>query len=119
MDHNTGRADHIEDYLVSHKTGQWFGWRAGGDVNGRVIIEGSERTWANLVTLDGSTKPTEKACTDGLKALQDAFDAKDYARKRSAEYPRVVDQLDDIYHNGIDAWKATIKKTKHKYPKPS
>ena len=119
MDHNTGRADHIEDYLCSLKFGQWFGWRAGGDVNGRVIISGPERTWANLVTLDGSTKPTEKACTDGLKALQDAFDAKDYARKRSAEYPSVVDQLDDIYHNGIDAWKATIKTTKDKYPKPS
>ena len=42
MDHNTGRADHIEDYLMSHKTGQWFGWRAGGDVNGRVIISGPE-----------------------------------------------------------------------------
>jgi len=25
--------------------------------------------------------------------------------------------LDDIYHNGIDAWKATIKATKDKYPK--
>jgi len=25
--------------------------------------------------------------------------------------------LDDIYHNGIDAWKATIKTTKDKYPK--
>ena len=33
------------------------------------------------------------------------------------EYPSIVDQLDDIYHNGIDAWKATIKVTKDKYPK--
>ena len=41
----------------------------------------------------------------------------DYQRKRSREYPPVVDQLDDIYHNGIDAWKATIKTTKDKYPK--
>jgi len=42
----------------------------------------------------------------------------DYKWKRAAEYPSVVDQLDDIYHNGIDAWKATIKTTKDKYPKP-
>ena len=28
-----------------------------------------------------------------------------------------VSKLDDIYHNGIDAWKATIKVTKDKYPK--
>ena len=33
-------------------------------------------------------------------------------------YPTWQDQLDDIYHNGIDSWKATIKVTKDKYPKP-
>ncbi len=36
---------------------------------------------------------------------------------RANNYPSIVDQLDDIYHNGIDAWKATIKITKDKYPK--
>ena len=36
---------------------------------------------------------------------------------RKNDYPSIVDQLDDIYHNGIDAWKATIKTTKDKYPK--
>ncbi len=41
-----------------------------------------------------------------------------YSENRKAEYPEIVDQLDDIYHNGIEAWKATIKVTKDKYPKP-
>jgi hypothetical protein len=41
----------------------------------------------------------------------------DYIYNRAEEYPSIVDQLDDIYHNGIDAWKATIKVTKDKYPK--
>ena len=45
--------------------------------------------------------------------------ANGYKRKRASEYPSIADQLDDIYHNGIDAWKATIKTTKDKYPKPS
>ena len=36
---------------------------------------------------------------------------------RKKAYPSWQDQLDDIYHNGIDAWKATIKVTKDKYPK--
>ena len=36
---------------------------------------------------------------------------------RKKSYPTWQDQLDDIYHNGIDAWKATIKATKDKYPK--
>ena len=40
-----------------------------------------------------------------------------YQRDRAAEYPSVVDQLDLIYHSGIDAWKAKIKETKDKYPK--
>ena len=42
---------------------------------------------------------------------------KKYQRDRAKEYPSIVDQLDDIYHNGIDGWKATIKATKDKYPK--
>ena len=50
--------------------------------------------------------------------LNNELAATKYQRDRAAEYPSVVDQLDDIYHNGIDAWKATIKATKDKYPKP-
>ena len=44
-------------------------------------------------------------------------DPEQYKFDRAEEYPSIVDQLDDIYHNGIDAWKATIKTTKDKYPK--
>ena len=40
-----------------------------------------------------------------------------YQRDREVEYPSIKNQLDDIYHNGIDGWKATIKATKDKYPK--
>ena len=40
-----------------------------------------------------------------------------YAEKRSAEYPSIEDQLDNIYHNGVDGWKATIKTVKDKYSK--
>ena len=45
------------------------------------------------------------------------YDALKYQRDRKKEYPNWQDQLDDIYHNGIDGWKATIKATKDKYPK--
>ena len=40
-----------------------------------------------------------------------------YTEARAAEYPPIVDQLDKIYHDGIDAWKADIKIIKDKYPK--
>ena len=55
--------------------------------------------------------------SDELTANAEAA-ATEYKWKRAGEYPEIVDQLDDIYHNGIDAWKATIKVTKDKYPKP-
>ena len=58
---------------------------------------------------------------DQIKAkqaeLKAEYDAKEYQRKREPEYPSIEDQLDDLYHNGIDGWKTTIKVTKDKYPK--
>ena len=57
--------------------------------------------------------------TDNEHARQVDEEANGYKSKRAAEYPSIPDQLDDIYHNGIDAWKETIKATKDKYPKPS
>ena len=103
-----GRADHIEDYLVTVRTGFWFGWS-----------DSKNKIYANLIVHDGGSKPTESDCTSGLAALQAAWDLENdsYKSKRRAEYPNTEDQLDDIYHNGIDGWKATIKAIKDKYPK--
>jgi len=103
-----GRANHIEDYLVTVRTGQWFGWS-----------DSKNKIYANLIVHDGGSKPTEKECTDGLAALQTAWDLENdsYKSKRRAEYPDFASQMDDIYHNGIDGWKATIKAIKDKYPK--
>jgi len=66
----------------------------------------------NKITLEQSKIDTART------ELNTAEAAIKYKRDRAAEYPSVVDQLDDIYHNGIDGWKATIKATKDKYPKP-
>ena len=69
-------------------------------------------TWLN------GTAPISKADIETKKAeLQAEYDAKESQRDRANEYPSIVDQLDDIYHNGIEGWKATIKVTKDKYPK--
>ena len=40
-----------------------------------------------------------------------------YTDARREEYPPLEEQLDKIYHEGIDAWKADIKAIKDKYPK--
>ena len=108
MDYNTGRPDHIEDYLVTVRIGQWFGWS-----------NSKNKVYANLIVHDGGTKPTESAVDAGLKSSQADWDLENnsYKSKRRDEYPSVVDQLDKIYHSGIDAWKADIKTIKDKYPK--
>ena len=105
----TFKPDHIEDYLVTVRSGQWFGWS-----------DSSNKIYANLVVHDGGSKPTEKECTDGLATLIAEWDLENdsYKSKRRAEFPKFEEQLDQIYNEGIDAWKATIKTIKDKYPKP-
>jgi len=73
---------------------------------------------STLVWEDGNPNNiTEKQITDKHAELMTEYNNNKYQRDRAAEYPSIVDQLDDIYHNGIDGWKATIKTTKDKYPK--
>ena len=68
------------------------------------------------VTYEDGVTPIDEALVDAkvkeLKAIQA------YQSKRVAEYPKIEEQLDKIYHSGIDAWKADIKAIKDKYPKP-
>jgi hypothetical protein len=52
-----------------------------------------------------------------LVAVQTQVDANAYKGLRRAEYPSIPDQLDTLYHSGLDAWKAQIKTVKDKYPK--
>ena len=65
----------------------------------------------NAVILDESAIATE------VIRLEKEYSDNEYARNRATEYPALADQLDEIYHNGINAWKAVIKVTKDKYPK--
>ena len=56
--------------------------------------------------------------TDAEKNADAASAAVEYKWKREREYPSIEDQLDKIYHDGIDEWKVVIKAVKDKYPKP-
>ncbi|MDC0403239.1 hypothetical protein OAM14_03720 [Candidatus Pelagibacter sp.] len=67
--------------------------------------------------LNGTTPIPKSDIENKMAELKTAYDNAEYQRNRASEYPSIADQLDDIYHNGIDAWKATIKTTKDKYPK--
>ena len=72
----------------------------------------------NKITwLNGTTPITVDTIKAKQAELQTDYDNKKYQRDREIAYPSIQDQLDDIYHNGIDGWKATIKTTKDKYAK--
>ena len=83
--------------------------------NAEVVVRGNDVTqieWHN-----DTTPISEADILAKQKELQTAYDAKKYQRDREIEYPSMADQLDDIYHNGVDEWKKTIKAVKDKYPK--
>ena len=64
MNIETGRPDHIEDYLIKLHTGQWFGWS-----------DSKNKVYANLIIHDDTkSKPSESDCTSGLATMQSDFD---------------------------------------------
>tara|TARA_Y100000004_G_scaffold144335_1_gene164405 strand:- start:8 stop:295 length:288 start_codon:yes stop_codon:yes gene_type:complete len=66
---------------------------------------------------DGTTPILKSDIEAKVAELKSDYNSKQYQRDRKKEYPSIEDQLDDIYHNGIDGWKTTIKAVKDKYPK--
>jgi len=85
--------------------------------NAEVTVYGNNIDTCTINWNDGTTPISKEDIKTKITELQTAYDAKEYQRKREKEYPSIINQLDDIYHNGIDGWKATIKTTKDKYPK--
>jgi hypothetical protein len=77
---NNGRPNHIEDYLVRVRTGQWFGWS-----------DSKNKIYANLIVHDDGSKPTEQECIDGLAQLQTDFD--DAKTKRETDKTNANDKL--------------------------
>ena len=74
--------------------------------------------WKEIVSRFGqSDYDDETKRTKHMATLKTEWEAKAYARSRATEYPSIANQLDDLYHNGIDGWKTTIKAIKDKYPK--
>ena len=88
--------------------------KAGLEAPTNRIVNGVQ---VDLTSEEADAILNEWAENERAKQLDE--EANGYKYKRAAEYPSIPDQLDDIYHNGIDAWKESIKATKDKYPKPS
>lgn len=78
--------------------------------NAIYIIRGNDIDTCEIEWLEGTAEISRADIKAKITSME-------YIPKRQAEYPSIADQLDDIYNNGIDAWKATIKAVKDKYPK--
>lgn len=77
-------------------------------------------TYAEMEWLEpegGQTKPTEEEVVQKIAELTYQQEVEVYKEQRAADYPPYADQFDQIFHDGIDAWKATILEVKRRYPK--
>ena len=88
MNIETGRPDHIEDYLVQLHPGQWFGWS-----------DSKNKIYANLIIHDDTkSKPSESDCTNGLATMQSNFDTAktNFTNKKASGKQKLKDLgLDD------------------------
>ena len=73
-----------------------------------------------IVTMRGDVAydANEQVVAYDLSAAEALVTANAYKEQRASAYPSIADQLDKIYHEGIDAWKAQIAAVKQEYPKP-
>tara|TARA_A100001037_G_scaffold281504_1_gene285244 strand:- start:1822 stop:2109 length:288 start_codon:yes stop_codon:yes gene_type:complete len=73
-----------------------------------------------ILDVNGNQVTVEQSKIDEARvALNAEYEKIKYKEQRLFEYPSWADQLDYIYHNGIDKWKTDIvDPVKKKYPKP-
>ena len=78
MNLDTGKPDHIEDYILTlnHGYGGWFGWsNPKNKIYANLILHPKIFDCASQSLVDTHiTKPTEQECIDGLAQLQTDFD---------------------------------------------
>jgi hypothetical protein len=75
--------------------------------------------YPNVVTVRDTTAfdKDDNVFEINIDAVNAWVDPNAYKAQRAAEYPSIPDQLDLMYHGGMDAWKTAIQAVKTKYPK--
>jgi len=77
--------------------------------------------YPNVVTIDdgaGVFDAQGNQVEIDVDAVNAWVDPEAYKYQRTQAYPSIPDQLDLLYHGGLDAWKAAIDAVKQEYPKP-
>jgi len=83
--------------------------------NAQCVV--NNNCYENLVWHDNRLLPSKELVDAELFRLQAEYTAKLYQRQRAAAYPSIPDQLDLLYHGGMEAWKAAITAVKTEFPK--
>ena len=86
------------------------------DVNNEVFAYELDGSQDHLIG-DKIAITEEELNEINLAKQEELFSSFDYAKKRQIEYPSFADQLDTIFHGGLEAWKEQIQAVKDKYPK--
>jgi hypothetical protein len=76
--------------------------------------------YSNVVTIDDGTGAFDaqgNQVTIDIDAVNAWTDPEAYKAQRQQAYPSIADQLDLIYHQGLDVWKSAIQAVKDTYPK--
>ena len=77
--------------------------------------------YPSVITIVGDANAFDvngNSVTIDMDAVNAWVNPEQYKLDRASAYPPITDQLDTIYHEGIDAWKAVITAVKEEYPKP-
>jgi len=86
-------------------------------INPKAVVSVNAEDIKQITWHNDTTPISDSDILAKQKELVTAYANNKYQRDRAVAYPSMADQLDDIYHNGVDEWKKTIKAVKDKYPK--
>ena len=85
----------------------------------QVVVRGSDLDTCEIEWMEGTSEISKADIQTKMNELQAEYEAKEYQRKRQAEYPSVQDLVVALYDTddkvAIDEKRAEIKL---KYPKP-
>ena len=87
------------------------------NITAEVVVRGHDIDDCEIEWHNDTAEISKEDIKTKMTELETVYKNNKYQRDRAEAYPSVADQLDDLYHNGIDGWKTTIKAIKDKYPK--
>ena len=87
------------------------------NISAEVVVRGHDIDDCEIEWHNDTAEISKEDIKTKMAELETAYKNNKYQRDRAEAYPSIADQLDDLYHNGIDGWKTTIKAIKDKYPK--